>query len=224
MNKELISDSVNLIDPFSGLFIKYALNIVENPKNSISNKLKRIENNLGFTKKNLNKKEFEFISYILEIAHAKNESIDNIDISCQKIQEFFNLSKEELEDIQYSLGDLLNVYQATSKFCLFKLDYALYWKTNYLELINNNALSFENLFFTMIEYLYQNMRYEDNEINVKLFNDFFNTEQINILLAYFKEINLATNINYRRPQVEFYYWSFIIDKNILYRQYKNLQE
>lgn len=223
MVRELISDVISLVNPYAGLASKYLFKITDDPNDSIKSSLEKIEKVLGLSKKDLTKLELDLMEYILNISSNKNESLDNINVECSELKKVLEISSHEFDDIRYSLGDLLTIDEAMGNYCVCKLDYSIFWKTNYLDMTTDKSLNFEYLYAKMIKYLYDEKRYDENEIDVKSFEEFFSIEQINPLLAYMEKVGVAKFISYRRPQITFYYRSFFIDKNKLYKEYDLLK-
>ena len=222
MKKEFVQDIISISDPVVGFVSKYLFKMVENPKKSIEYKTERIEEVLGLSKKSLNKKELDLINHILEIASNKNQSIDNIGVECSELKKVLKISNNELEDIKFSLDGFLEFQIAMNNYCVCKLNYSIFWKTNYLEIISNDSLNFEFCYTKIIKLLYNEKRHSEEEIDALSFKELFTVEQINFLLAYIEEISMSKYIDYRRPQTIFYYRSFFIDKGILYKEYEKL--
>lgn len=222
MKKEFISDIIGLIEPNSGLVSKYLFKILEDPKDSISYRLKNVEELMGLSKKSLTNLEFFLVQHILSIASNQNESIDNLEFECKDLNKILKISNDQLNNLNYSLQDYLDKYQTMGNHCMYKLNYSIFWKTNYLELETEKSLTFEYLYEKFIKILYDEKINSNEEIDAKSFEDRFSIEQINPLLAYLQQIEVAESINYRRPQCTYFYQSFFLNKNNLYKEYKKI--
>ncbi len=216
MEKEMVIDVIGLVCPPGGLVAKYLMNISTKSSEKLLNK--RL-NDIDLTKL-----ELLFVNYILDIASKRDESIDNIEIDCSELMEALNLQENDFNDIRYNLEsyEFLGTRLAMGNCCACRLNYSLFWKSNYLELTTEYSLNFEYLLKSIIDYLYLEKRHLTEEVDIRTLSEKFTTEQINPVLAYLHEIGVAQHISYSRPQVKYLYFSFFLDKPKLVKVYKSL--
>lgn len=170
---------------------------------------------LDFNNIQLTDNDIKIIKYFLDFSFKENKILDSIEFEKIELEKNIQLSKEEIEDFIDKLEpNILEINISTGS---FKLNYSIFWKTNYLQ-ITENKLHFIDLLIGFINFLKDEnlLKYGfENEIKIRDLlnrNIPFNYEQLNAILIYLKEKKFIVQIS-RTYNCENILESFYLDKN-----------
>lgn len=170
---------------------------------------------LGFDNINLTEIDLKIIDYYFQISLEKNQILESLELTKSEIKNECQVTENELEDFINKLEPYILESRIAMGYQEYKLNYSLFWKTNYLE---NSYSHFIELIINFIDYLKNEgiFKYEmENEINIRnlVHEEFpFTNEHFNAILSYLLEINVITESR-RNYNNEYILDCFFINNN-----------